>query len=73
MWLVWPTSTSTTVSMLTATHTDGPAFHTRSRTQNTSPNANSTPHPDISPQISQETTPTPTPLTVDRLAALLQM
>ena len=72
-WLVWPTLTSTTVSMLTATHTDRTTFHTRSCTQNTSPNTNSIPHPDISPQISQETTPTPKPLTADRLAALLQM
>ena len=29
--------------------------------------------PDISPRISQETTPTPKPLTADRLEALLQM
>ena len=33
--------------MLTATHTDGPTFHTRSHAQNTSPNTNSTPQPDI--------------------------
>ena len=33
----------------------------------------STPHPDVSPQISQKTAPTPKPLTVDRLEALLQM
>ena len=31
------------------------------------------PHPDTSPQISQESTTTPKPLTVDRLDALLQM
>ena len=72
-WLVQPTLMSTTVNMLTATHTDGPTFHTRGHTQNTSPNTNSTPHPDISPQISQETTPTPKLLTADRLAALLKM
>ena len=65
--------TSTTVNMLTATHTDGPAFNTRSHTQNTSPDTTSIPHPDVSPQISQETTPTPKPLTADRLEALLQM
>ena len=39
----------------------------------TSPDTTSTPHPDVSPQISQETTLTPKPLTVDRLEALLQM
>ena len=72
-WLVEPASTPTTVNTLTATHTDGPIFNTRSCTQNTSPDTTSTPHPDVSPQISQETTPTPKPLTVDRLEALLQM
>ena len=30
-----PTSTTTTVNMLTVTHTDGPAFNTRSYTQRT--------------------------------------
>ena len=59
--------------MLTVTHTDGPAFNTRSHTQKNSPDTGSTPHPDVSPQISQEATSTPKPLTVDRLEALLQM
>ena len=59
--------------MLTASHTDSATFNTRSHTQNTSPSTTSTPHPDISPRISQETTPTLKPLTVDRLEALLQM
>ena len=62
-----------TLNMLTTTHTDGPAFNTRSHTQRTSPDIAPTPHPDVSPQLSQETTPTPKPLTVDRLEALLQM
>ena len=53
--------------MLTATHTDGPTFHTKSHTQNTSP-INSTAQPNISPQIPQETAPTPKPITEDRLA-----
>ena len=47
-----PTSTTTTVNMLTVTHTDGPAFNTRSHTQKTSPDTTSTPHPDVSPKIS---------------------
>ena len=72
-WLVEPTSTSTIVNMLTATHTDGPAFNARSHTQNTSPDTTSSPHPDVSPQISQETTATTKQLTADRLEALLQM
>ena len=59
--------------MLTVTHTDRPAFNTRSHTQKNSPDTVSTPHPDVSPQISQEATSTPKPLTVDRLEALLQM
>ena len=71
--LVKPTSTSTSVNMLTVSHTDGPVFNTRSHTQNTSPSTTSTPHSDISPRISQETTPTPKPHTADRLEALLQM
>ena len=68
--LVTPTSTS--VNMLTASSTDGPAFHTRSGTQNTS-STTSTPHPDTTPQISQEPTTTPQPLTAECLEALLQM
>ena len=65
--------TSTSVNMLTASSTDGPAFHTRSCTQHASSSATSTPHPDPSPLISQETNTTPKPLTVDHLDALLQM
>ena len=69
--LVKPITTS--VNMLTATSTDGPAFHTRSHTQNTPSSTTSTPHPDTAPQISQEPTTAPKPLTADRLEALLQM
>ena len=71
--LVEATLTSTTVNLLTATHTDRPPFNTRSHTQTTSPDTTSTSHPNVSPQISQETTPTPKPLRADRLEALLQM
>ena len=63
--LVKPTLTSASVNMLTASPADGPAFNTRSHTQNTSPSATSTPQADISPQVSQESTTTPKPLTVD--------
>ena len=59
--------------MLTASSTDGPTFHTGSHTQNTSSSTTSTPHPDTAPQISQEPTTAPKPLTVDRLEALLKM
>ena len=71
--LVKPISTSTSVNMLTAFSTDRPAFHTRSCTQHTSSSATSTPHLYTSPQISQEPTTTPKPLTADCLDALLQM
>ena len=59
--------------MLTASPTDGPAFHTRSHTHNTPSSTTSTPHPDTAPQISQEPTTAPKPLTVECLEALLQM
>ena len=65
--------TSTSVNMLTASSTDRPAFHTRSCTQHTSSSNTSTPHLDTSPQISQEPTTTPKPLTADCLDALLQI
>ena len=66
------TPTSTPINMLTASSNDGPAFHTRSHTQNIS-DATSTPHTDIAPHIFQEPTTTPKPITADHLDALLQM
>ena len=73
-WLVeLPTTMPATVTMLTVTHTDGPASNTRSHTRKDSPDTTSTPHPDVSPKISPETTPTLKLLIVDRLEALLQM
>ena len=59
--------------MLTVTHTDRSAFNTRSCTQKNSPDTSSTPDQDVSPQISQEATSTPKPLTADGLEALLQI
>ena len=59
--------------MLTASSTTGPAFHTRSQTHNTSSSTTSTPHPDTAPQISQEPTTAPKPLTADCSEALLEM
>ena len=69
--LVKPINTS--VNMLTGSSTDGPAFHTRSHTQNASSSTTSTPHLDTAPQISQEPTTSPKSLTADCLEALLQM
>ena len=59
--------------MLTASPTDGPAFHARSHTQNSPPSTTSTPHPDTAPQISQEPTTTPKLLTAECLEASLQI
>ena len=66
--LVTPTSTS--INMLTASFSNGPAFHTRSHTQSTS---DSTPalHTETAPHISQDATTTPKPVTADHLDALL--
>ena len=66
-------TTPATVNMLTVTHIDGPVSNTRSCTKKNSPDTTSTPHPDVSPNISLDATQTPKPLTVDRLEALLQM
>ena len=66
-------TTPATVNMLTVRHTDGPTFNTRSWTKKNSPDTTSTPHLDVSPKISPEATPTPKPLTADRLEALLKI
>ena len=66
------TPTSTTFNMLTVSSNDGPAFHTRSHTQNT-PDTTSTPHMDTTPQIFQEPTTTQKPFTAEHLDAFLQM
>ena len=63
------------VNMLSATNTDGPAFNTRSQTHqnlslDTSP---SCPQPDVTPDVTEATNPTPKSLTADRLQALIQM
>ena len=58
--------------MLIVSSNDGPAFHTKSHTQNTS-DTTSTPHMDTTSQISQEPTTAPKPLTAECLYALLQM
>ena len=72
-WLVKPNSTPTCVNILTASHSHGPVLMPKVVHKMASPSAMPTPHPDISPRMSQEATPTPKPLTVDRLDALLQM
>ena len=64
--------TGNSINMLTASVNDGPAFHTRSRTQNTS-DSTSTPPVIPQPHISQDNNPTPKSLTADCKDALLQM
>ena len=66
------TPTRTSINMLTASFSDGPAFHTRSRTQSTS-DSTSALHTDAAPHISQDPTTAPKPITADHLDALLQM
>ena len=58
--------------MLTASFSDGPALHTRSRTQSTL-DSTSALHIETAPHISQDATTTPKPIAADHLDALLQM
>ena len=50
-------TTPATVNMLTVTHTDGPASNTRRLTKKDS--TATTPHPDVTPEISPDINPTP--------------
>ena len=59
--------------MLSVSNTDGPAFNTRSQTQQHLAPDTSTVQPIITPEVSPVPTPTPKSLTVDRLEALIQM
>ena len=65
-------ATPTMINMLTVTHTDGPAFNTRSCTKQDPTASNFTVSPDITPDVSLVTSPTPKTLTADGLEALLQ-
>ena len=68
-----PLPTSAPINMLSVSNTDGPAFNTRSQTQqHLAPDA-STAQPHITPDIASTPDPTPKSLTADRLEALLQM
>ena len=59
--------------MLSVTNTNGPAFNTKSQTHQCLSPDTSTSQPDITPEVSEATDPTPKSLTADRLQALLQM
>ena len=60
--------------MLSATHSDGPAFNTKSRTTQQHPFSDYTPQTDVkAPVITETGNTTPKSLSADRLEALLQM
>ena len=68
-----PAATPATINMLLVSNTDGPAYNTRSKTQQCSvPDTPTTP-PSITPDITSTVEPTPKSLTADRLEALPQM
>ena len=64
---------SASINMLSVSHTDGPAFNTRSHTQQCLAPDPSTAQPSITPDITSTPDPTPESLTADRLEALLQV
>ena len=69
-----PQNKPTQISMLSATHSDGPAFNTRSRTAQQHPFSDYTPQTDATaPVITETGNTTPKSLSADRLEALLQM
>ena len=61
------------INMLSVTNTDGPAFNTRNQTCQCFSLDTFTLQPNIMPEVSAATYPTPKFLTEDRLQALLQM
>ena len=73
-----PLTSSAPINMLSISNTDGPAFNTRSQTQQHFAPDTSTAQPSVTPNtVTPNTTSTPDPtpksLIVDRLEALLQM
>ena len=64
---------SASINMLSVSNTDGPAFNTRSQTQQCLAPDSSTAQPNITPDITSTPDLTPKSLTADRLEALLQM
>ena len=68
-----PATPSALINMLSVSNTDGPAFNTRSQTQQCLALDPSTAQPSITSDIMSTPDPTPKSLTADRLEALLQM
>ena len=61
------------IHMLSTTYQDGPAFNTRSQTLQHHSSDDLTSQPDVLPDVTVVTDPTPKSLTEDRLQKLLQM
>ena len=69
-----PQNRPTTINMLSAIHSEGPTFNTRSRTAQHSSPEGTTPQTDaIAPDVTDTQNTTPKSLTADRLEALLEM
>ena len=69
-----PQNKPTTINMLSATHSDGPAFNTRSKTvQHRSPEDTAPQTSAVVPDVTDTQRTTPKSLSADRLEALLQM
>ena len=68
-----PQTTSALIILLSVTNSDGPAFNTRSQTQQCLSMDTSTVQTDVMPDISKAPDPTPKSLMANRLEALLQM
>ena len=68
-----PPTTSTMINMLSVSNTDGPAFYSRSQTQQYLVPEPFTAQPSITPDIMSTPDLMPKSLTADRLAALLQV
>ena len=58
------------INLLSVTNSDGPAYNTRGQTCQHLSMDTSTPQPDITPEVSEVTDPTPKSLTADRLETL---
>ena len=68
-----PPTTSALINTLSISNTDGPAFNTKSQTQQHFAPDTSTAQPSITPDTMSIPDPTPKSLTTDRLEVLLQM
>ena len=67
-----PQNKPTIINMLSATHSDGPAFNTRSKTAQQNSSNDSTPQPDATtPVVTETENTTPKFLSTDRLEAPL--